>query len=132
MTPSQGVGIQPLDVSVLVGSQRVGIVGLPTCHSHPAPLRRPGVAPARGPVSPRAAWQWRCGPPHPPPLRTVAVPMSLLVELRNSFPIISVFSGSESDAPFYGLCIPKLFINSRVSKRGLKQFGQRSSSKHGK
>ena len=48
--------------------------------------------------------------------------MSLLVELRHNFPVINVFSGSEADNPFYGTCIPKLFINSRVSKRGLKQF----------
>ena len=48
--------------------------------------------------------------------------MSLLMELRLCYPIISVFSGSESDNPFYGACMPKLFIQSRISKRGLKQF----------
>jgi hypothetical protein len=48
--------------------------------------------------------------------------MSLLVELRTNFPVINVFSGSEADNPFYSLCIPKLFINAKVSKRGLKQF----------
>ena len=48
--------------------------------------------------------------------------MSLLVALRHNFPVINVFSGSEADNPFYSHCIPKLFINARVSKRGLKQF----------
>ena len=28
----------------------------------------------------------------------------------------------EADNPFYSLCIPKVFINAKVSKRGLKQF----------
>lgn len=48
--------------------------------------------------------------------------MSLLTELRYNFPVINVFSGSESDNPFYSLVIPKLFIRAKVSKRGLKQF----------
>ena len=48
--------------------------------------------------------------------------MSLLTELRSNFPIINVFSGSEADNPFYGHVIPKIFIHSRVSKKGLKQF----------
>lgn len=48
--------------------------------------------------------------------------MSLLVDLRMNFPVINVFSGSESDNPFYSLCVPKLYINQKVSKRGLKQF----------
>lgn len=84
-SPGPGVGILPLDVATLGGSQRIGIVGLPgmgksTC----------------------------C--------------MSLLVQLRYNYPVINVFSGSEADNPFYSLSIPKLFINAKVSKRGLKQF----------
>lgn len=48
--------------------------------------------------------------------------MSLLNELRYSFPIINVFSGSEADNPYYSLCIPKIFINTNVTRKGLKQF----------
>ena len=48
--------------------------------------------------------------------------MSLLYELSHNYPVISVFSGTEADNPFYSRCIPKLFIHAKVSKRGLKQF----------
>ena len=47
--------------------------------------------------------------------------MSLLTELRSNYPVISVFSGSEADNPFYSYVIPKVFIQAKVSKRGLKQ-----------
>lgn len=49
--------------------------------------------------------------------------MSLLIDLRMNFPIINVFSGSEADNPFYSLVIPKILINARVSKKGLKRSG---------
>lgn len=48
--------------------------------------------------------------------------MSLLNQLQYSFPIINVFSGSEADNPYYSLCIPKLFIQTHVTRKGLKQF----------
>ena len=48
--------------------------------------------------------------------------MSLLNQLRYNFPIINVFSGSEADNPYYSLCIPKLLINTTVTRKGLKQF----------
>ena len=47
---------------------------------------------------------------------------SLLSDLAGNYPVISVFSGSEADNPFYSLCIPKLFIQTRITRRGLKQF----------
>lgn len=48
--------------------------------------------------------------------------MSLLSQLVYNFPIINVFSGSEADNPYYSLCIPKLFIQTNVTRKGLKQF----------
>ena len=47
---------------------------------------------------------------------------SLLSDLAANYPVISVFSGSEADNPFYSLCIPKLFIQTRITRKGLKQF----------
>ena len=94
----QGVGINPLDVNILGGSQRIGIIGLPT-------RALSGTIMARSPGMGKSTC---C--------------MSLLVQLRHNFPVINVFSGSEADNPFYSTCIPKLFINAKVSKKGLKQF----------
>jgi hypothetical protein len=87
-TIATGVGISPLDPSRLVGSQRVGIIGLPgtgksTCCK------------------------------------------SLLSELQHAFPVINVFSGSEGDNPFYSDMIPKLFIQNKISQKGLKMFVNR-------
>ena len=86
--PGVGVGIAALDVMRLVGSQRIGIIGLPgtgksTCCK------------------------------------------SLLAELCYSYPIINVFSGSEGENPFYSDMIPKLFIQNKISQRGLKMFVNR-------
>ena len=83
-----GVGVSALDTSRLMGSQRVGIIGLPgtgksTC----------------------------C--------------RSLLADLRYCFPVINVFSGSEGDNPFYSHFIPKLFIQNKISQKGLKMFVNR-------
>jgi hypothetical protein len=50
---------------------------------------------------------------------------SLLAELCYSYPVINVFSGSEGDNPFYSGMIPKLFIQSRISQKGLKMFVNR-------
>jgi hypothetical protein len=47
---------------------------------------------------------------------------SLLSDLAANYPVISVFSGSEADNPFYSLCIPKVFIQTRITRKGLKQF----------
>ena len=38
-----GVGIAPLDTSLLCGSQRIGIIGLPDARSSYRRVRRPGV-----------------------------------------------------------------------------------------
>ena len=72
---------------------------------------------SRGPVS---GGEGECTSVPPPSKSTCC--MSLLMELRYNYPVISVFSGSETDSPFYSLCIPKLFIHHKISKRGLKQF----------
>lgn len=57
--------------------------------------------------------------------------MSLLTELRHNFPVINVCSGSEADNPFYSRVIPRLLIQAKVSKRGLKQFINRQRSDGG-
>jgi hypothetical protein len=71
-----------------VGSQRVGIIGLPGT-------------------------------------RNSTCCKSLLSELQCAFPIINVFSGSEGDNPFYSDMIPKLFIQNKISQKGLKMFVNR-------
>ena len=92
--PSQGVGvssaldarrsspttIQALDVARLCGSQRIGIIGLPT--TPPFAVRTVACPPGTGKST--------CC-------------LSLLMDLRHNYPIINVFSGSEFDNPFYGL-----------------------------
>ena len=83
-----GVGIHPLDTSQLVGSQRIGIIGLPgtgksTCCK------------------------------------------SLLADLCYNYPVISVFSGSEGDNPFYSAILPRLYVHNRISQKGLKMFVNR-------
>ena len=50
---------------------------------------------------------------------------SLLADLCHSFPVINVFSGSEGDNPFYSDMIPKLFIQNKISQKGLKMFVNR-------
>lgn len=116
---SKQLGYRPSDTARLAGSQRVGIIGLPAMWVR---TRRFCVFK----LTYNGTGKSTCC-------------MSLLVELRMNFPVINVFSGSiqalslasnratlrlsfESDNPFYSLCIPKLFINAKVSKRGLKQF----------
>ena len=50
---------------------------------------------------------------------------SILSELAFCYPVVTVFSGSEGDNPFYGGILPKLFVHNRVSQRGLKLFVNR-------
>jgi hypothetical protein len=97
-----GVGIAPLDTASLSGSQRIGIIGLPDTLLAYGNKRRS---------------QQGC-------LGTgkSTCCKSLLSDLAVNYPVISVFSGSEADNPFYSLCIPKLFIQTRITRKGLKQF----------
>jgi hypothetical protein len=97
---SVGHGIASLDVARLAGSQRIGIIGLP------------GTEP--GFFSSKEA----C-------VRKSTCVKSLLAELCYSYPVVTVFSGSEGDNPFYGSILPKLFVHNRVSQRGLKLFVNR-------
>ena len=83
-----GVGVSALDTTKLMGSQRLGIIGLPgtgksTCCK------------------------------------------SLLADLRYCFPVINVFSGSEGDNQFYSHFIPKMYIQNKISQKGLKMFVNR-------
>jgi hypothetical protein len=50
---------------------------------------------------------------------------SLLSDLRYNFPVINVFSGSEGENAFYGAVIPKLFVQNRITQKGLKMFVNR-------
>lgn len=100
VTPMLGVGIQALDPQRLMGSQRIGIIGLPFM-SHSSRREECEMQPGTGKST--------CC-------------MSLLHQLVYNFPIINVFSGSEADNPYYSLCIPKLFIQTNVTRKGLKQF----------
>ena len=50
---------------------------------------------------------------------------SLLSDLSHCYPVINVFSGSEGDNPFYADILPKLFIQNKISQKGLKMFVNR-------
>lgn len=64
---------------------------------------------------------------------------SLLAELCYNYPVINVFSGSETDSPFnrgacthivhrseaYSSIIPRLFVHNRITQKGLKMFVNR-------
>ena len=52
---------------------------------------------------------------------------SLLSELCYAYPIVNVFSGSEGDNPFYSGTIPKLFLQNKITLRGLKMFVNRQN-----
>lgn len=101
-----GVGIHPLDPNRLSGSQRLGIIGLPICI----------VCISMDRVEGKIYTMQALG------TGKSTCCMSLLNQLRFNFPIVNVFSGSEADNPYYSLCVPKLFINTTVTRKGLKQF----------
>lgn len=94
-----GVGIAPLDTTLLCGSQRIGIIGLPKARLSYAVTTTEHIGTGKSTCC-----------------------KSLLSDLASNYPVISVFSGSEADNPFYSLCIPKLFIQTRITRKGLKQF----------